>query len=471
VLAPMIRRVVEVTCIVVVSIIATVVWGGELPAPAVPAASAAPPVLAPAPAAPAAAPIAPTPAMSMNLSGSGAATATPSGATAAGAAAPADAAAEAPPAAWPPGLLMENLQKLGGGKPLDTAGIRIWGYFEGGFTGRLTGGQHPLPLMGFESTRPNSALLHQFRLTVDRPYDAAKSVDWGFRVDGLFGSDAFFTHSLGLFQYAGHGTGSEWADLTQFYGQGWFKTGADSGLELTVGKFATPMGAEVIDATGNALFSHSYLFNFAEPFTHTGVKLNYIINPQVSVYVAAVEGADVFDDNNRAWSTMAGTALSSAEQIDGHARASLSLNVMVGPEQTGSVSPQRALVDVVGTYWWTSKLSQTVSFDYAVEQDVPDVGDAHWYGVAHYLTYTINEYASATWRTEWFRDADGVRTGTAANYYENTWGLAITPAPNHPVLKNLVVRPELRWDFADAPAFGGDNHNQLTAGFDVIFKF
>jgi hypothetical protein len=435
-----------VISIVAVSVVATAVWGAELPAPAVPAA----------------APIAPAPAMSMNMTESGAAATTT---------ATAEKPAEAPPAAWPPGLLMENLQKLGGDKPLNTAGIRIWGYFEGGFTGRLTGGQNPLPLMAFESTRPNNILLHQFRLTFDRPYDAAKSVDWGFRVDGLFGSDAFFTHSQGLFQYAGHGTGSEWADLTQFYGQGWFKTGADSGLELTVGKFVTTHGAEVIDATGNALFSHSYLFNYAIPFTHTGVKLNYIFNPQVSVYVAAVEGWDVFQDNNHAWSTMVGTVISGTEQIDGHARTTLAFNVITGPEQADNVSHNRTVVDAVLTYWWTGKLSQTINADYGVEQDVPGVGAAHWYGVAHYLTYTINDYVSATWRTEWFRDQGGSRTGTDGNFFENTWGLSITPAPNHPVLKNLVVRPELRWDASDKPAFGGDNHNQLTAGFDVIFKF
>jgi hypothetical protein len=50
-------------------------------------------------------------------------------------------------------------------------------------------------------------------------------------------------------------------------------------------------------------------------------------------------------------------------------------------------------------------------------------------------------------------------------------GVSLTPAPKHAVLKNLTVRPELRWDFSDQPAFGGGRKNQLTAGFDVIFKF
>ena len=97
---------------------------------------------------------------------------------------------------------------------------------------------------------------------------------------------------------------------------------------------------------------------------------------------------------------------------------------------------------------------------------------ARSYGVAHYLSYILNDYATGVWRAEWFRDCDGVRlTGVCANFYEMTWGVNVTPWPNHKVLKNLVFRPEFRWDFADQPVFGGDREYQLTAAMDVIFKF
>jgi hypothetical protein len=382
--------------------------------------------------------------------------------------------AEAAPAAWPPGLMMDGLKALGIGKGMESLGIRTWGFVEGGVTGRLSGGQHPLQMRGFDARRPNNIRLNQLRLTIDRPYDSAKPVDVGFRVDGLFGGDALLTHSPGLFPHAGHGQSDAWADLTQFYAQTWIKTGAESGLEITAGKFVTTHGAEVIDATGNALYSRSLLFNWAIPFTHTGVKVNYIANSNLSFYVAAVEGWEVFNDNNNAWSTMAGGIYNSTEQIGGHARTTLAVNVIIGPEQPENVSNYRTVSDLTLAHWWTEAFSQTVNFDYGTEQGATaNGGTGQWYGVAHYLTFICNEYVSPTWRVEWFRDPDGVRTGTAANYYENTFGVAITPMPKHPVWKNLSVRPELRWDFSDRPAFGGDSDrfNQLTAGFDVIFKF
>jgi hypothetical protein len=396
--------------------------------------------------------------------------ATPAQPPGAAPATPAAPAAEAAAPNYPPGLFMDALGPVK--KPMDDLGLRVYGWVEAGFTGHLSGGQHPLPMMLFESIRPNNLHLQQLRLTFDRPYDSGKNVDFGFRMDGMLGIDSLFTHSLGMFDKAGHGQSDAWADMTQGYVQGWIKTGKESGLEITAGKFVTPFGAEVIDATGNALFSHSDLFNFAIPFAHTGVKLNYIINPQVSVYVGAVEGWDITEDNNDSWSEMAGFSLNSAEQIEGHARGSLALNFITGPEQKDNVGNYRTVVDLVGIWWWTGKLSQTLNFDYGTEAGANAKGNgAHWYGVAHYLTYAWNDYAAPTWRVEWFADPDGVRTGTAANYYETTFGVSLTPFPKHTVWKTLMVRPELRWDWADREAFGDDHHNQLTAGVDVIFKF
>ena len=381
------------------------------------------------------------------------------------------AASQPDEASWPSGLLMERLNAIYAAKPVNDLGIRTWGFIESGLTGRLTGGQDPLPGRLFDARRPDDLRLNQLRLTIDRPYDPAKDFDIGGRVDLLFGGDAKLTHAAGLLDKTGEGDGDAWLDLPQAYAQAWFKTGADSGLEVLAGKFVTPLGAEVIDAPGNPLYSHSYLFDFAIPFTHTGVKANYIFNPQVSAYFAVVEGWDDFQDNNSAPSYMAGTALSSKEQIGGHARVQDSFNVITGPEQTDNDSNNRTVVDNTLTYWWTDKLSEAINADYGAEEKVPGTGQAQWYGVAHYLTYAVNDYLSPTWRVEGFRDVGGTRTGYDTAWYENTWGVSVTPWPKDPILKNLSFRPELRWDFAGQPVFGGDRRNQLTLAFDLIFKF
>ena len=45
---------------------------------------------------------------------------------------------------------------------------------------------------------------------------------------------------------------------------------AGGGTDVKFGQYPTPLGDEVIDATGNTFYSHSYIFNYGLPFKHTG---------------------------------------------------------------------------------------------------------------------------------------------------------------------------------------------------------
>jgi hypothetical protein len=379
--------------------------------------------------------------------------------------------AEAAAGTWPPGLLMECMQGLGLKKPMEDLGIRQWGFVEAGFTGRATGGEDPLTGRLFDARRPNNFTMNQLRYTLERTYDNTKSIDFAGRVDALYGGDAMLTHSTGMFVNAGDGQGDNWFDMLQAYGQMWIKTGEGSGLETTVGKFVTPMGFEVIDAPGNYLYSHSYLFNFAAPFAHTGVKLNYNFNPQVSAFFGIMEGWDQWEDTNHAHSYMAGGQWASTDKVDDKVVNQINMTVMAGPEQADNVHHTRASVDAYWTHNWSGKLAQVVEVNYGHEVNVPEIGSPDWWGVAHYFNYAFNDYVSATWRSEFFRDGRGSRVGVGDNsYLENTWGVTLTPFPNDKILKNFCFRPEVRWDYAEDGVFG-DNNNLVTLAFDMIFKF
>jgi hypothetical protein len=407
---------------------------------------------------------------------------------------PAESAASAPadqPAAeeaWPPGALMKMLEPSGARKALEELNLRFYGYAQTGFTGRLTGGQDPLPFRAFDARRPNNLRLNQISITGERWYDSNKSFDFGAKVQGLFGGDAMLTRSPGLFDHAGQGDGECWADLFQAYVTGWIRTGEASGLEVLAGKFATPMGYEATEGALAPMYSHSFLFGVL-PFTHTGVKLTYTFDPQWSAYVAVVEGWDVFNDNNEAPSYMAGGTWKSRETVGVNPKHLISACFMTGPEQDNDSRHFRTAMDAYYTRWWTPRLSQTINVglgfgmeelptDMAVASgfgfdpfDTTDFNHDHWYGVAHYLSYACCDRVTATWRAEWFRDEHGFWTGFGGNLFENTLGLSITPWPDHPCLKNLTFRPEIRWDYSCDPVFGDDRRSQLTAAMDVIFKF
>jgi hypothetical protein len=371
---------------------------------------------------------------------------------------------------------MDSLKGTDVGKLMSDAGLRLWGAVEAGFTGRLSNGESPLPLRDYDAAHPNSLRLNQVQLTLERPYDNSKSFDFGARFDLLYGGDARLTHAAGLLDHIGGRADNDfqWADLLQAYGQIWFKTGKESGLELTLGKFLETAGSESAEATLNLLYSHSDLFTFLEPTTFTGGIAKYYFNSEVFAYFGIVEGWDVVEDNNTAESYIAGGGWSSKEQIAGHARTQALLNIITGPERANDDSDYRTLMDMVLNQSWTEKLTESLNFDWLAEENVPGIHHkrADAYGAAHYLTYAFSGYVSGTWRFEGMRDDGGWRTGVNGALYESTWGLSITLAPNHPQLKNLVLRPEFRCDWSDrANAFGRSQKSQLTAAVDLIYKF
>lgn len=386
------------------------------------------------------------------------------------------------PSAWPPGLIMDGLNAVGLEK-INVLNLRLYGFVESGFTGVIhappTWSQEGLPLRVFDLRRPNNLKLNALRFTLDRVVDTTKAVDWGGRFDFTYGTDSRLTHSLGLLDKQGHETQP---DIVQGYGELWIKTRKDGeGLSLAFGKWVTPIGYELIDGPLNWLYSHSYLFGYAIPFTHTGAKVTYYFDPTNYVYFAAVRGWDTFKDNNDGASWMGGFLISGKETVGAGPRDQFALNFIGGPELAGDGWPgNRYLFDAIWTHRWTEKLTQVLNADWGYQDDAPttinsegvtEPGDANWWGLAYYLNYVFNDYISATGRAEYFRDAQGYRTGYRGDFFEITTGVSVTPFPKDKILKNLMIRPEIRWDWSANQAPFNGHGVQMTWGFDVIYKF
>lgn len=66
------------------------------------------------------------------------------------------------------------------------------------------------------------------------------------------------------------------------------------GLRFDVGKFATPLGYEVIGGYDgyNDNFSRGFVFGYGVPLTHTGVKASYAFNSKISSALLVTNGCD-----------------------------------------------------------------------------------------------------------------------------------------------------------------------------------
>jgi len=314
-------------------------------------------------------------------------------------------------------------------------------------------------------TEANGFQPHALDLVVQKPVSEDSRV--GFRGELIFGEDAEVLGSV----TTGLGSQTDEVDLFQAYAEALLSVG--NGLNVKFGKFATLHGAEVVASKDNWNFSRSFLFGYAEPITHTGVRLSYPFADWFTGIFGVSNGWDVVDDNNTAKTVeWQGSFIPSP-------KTTLSVTGMHGAEQTGDNRDKRHLFGLVAGYNPTDKLGFKLAYDYGHEQDAVSEGpdeDASWQGVAGYARYQFNDWYALAGRAEYFDDSDGVRTGVRTGARAATsvglWELTLTN--EFKVYKDLITRLEYRHDHASDAVFAAGSsfdNTQDTLSAEVIYPF
>jgi hypothetical protein len=366
--------------------------------------------------------------------------------------------------------LMGVADKLGVGKPLNDYGLKIGGYVEASVSYNFRNTKiNQGHVFDFEAQDPT---LNQAVVYIDKTVDMKKKeFQIGGHVEMMYGADARLIHANGVMDSPSLGSGpNNQFDPTQFYIDLFLPVG--NGLTIRAGKFVTLFGQEVINPTGNALYSHSYLFGFAIPFTHTGAYGTYAISDAVTIDLGASRGWEQgFKDNNGDSIDIFGRVTWSIDEKRG---TKLYVTGIGGPERAGNSDDYRYVMDVIFTTKLSDQLVLTVNGDWGYEDGAAtDGSSAQWYGVAGYLSYNFNDNLALNVRGEWFEDPDGARgLGTLGSVYEVTVGLDIKPLVSNKNFASLHIRPEIRYDYANDPFFaGGSKHDQWTAAVDAVFGF
>lgn len=369
--------------------------------------------------------------------------------------------ATTPPDRW---LLMRSGQGTFPGWLLDSNRISVSGWTNGSFTGS-TAADLNLP-MGM-NYRANEFLLQQNWLRAERSVVTAGTSEptFGFRSDTILpGSDYRFTLARGIFD--GQLTANDGGpniygiDPVQFYGEAYLPT-IGRGLSVKVGRTFCQYGAEAIDAVSNGLASHSYTFIY-DPFTQTGVLTTQQLTPAWSVQLGMNLGPDVFFDP-----AASPYGCASVKWAPPGGRNSVLVSVLIG---SGRYNAQEQfnnpnVFDAVYTHSFNSVLSYTLDALFGYQTNVPDIGAATWFGLVNYLTCKFTPRLSGTTRLEFFDDIDGNRTGFAGLYTAATAGL------NFKLRPDIILRPEVRYDYNGESAPFEGKHGLFTATADFIVRW
>jgi hypothetical protein len=134
----------------------------------------------------------------------------------------------------------------------------------------------------------------------------------------------------------------------------------------------------------------------------------------------------------------------------------------------GKAGTYDTVVELRVQHKWNDYFTQVVQSNMGWDANTP-VGTGSWYGIFLINILHLTSDIDALCRAEWFDDVKGTRTGVDTSYSEVTLGLNWHPC------KYLEIRPEIRGDFAGAPAYGVNgahtHFSQLTGGVSALVKF
>ena len=136
----------------------------------------------------------------------------------------------------------------------------------------------------------NEVQLNQVLLTVTKPIDPkATGFAAGFTLQGLYGSDMRFNHFLGIGDQF-MGSQRDQLNVVQAFVAFHLPVFTSGGVDLKVGLFTSPQGYETLDPSTSPFYSHSYTYNYAVTFNHTGFLSTTHINDKLDLYVGVDTG-------------------------------------------------------------------------------------------------------------------------------------------------------------------------------------
>lgn len=339
--------------------------------------------------------------------------------------------------------------------------------------------------------RANEYQMNQLYLIMGRRADSDPCrFGFGGRVDLLYGSDYYFTSATGLETHDDgtqhwNSTGPRAGGTAALYGLSMPQLYAEFylpwryGTMVKVGHFETILGYESLMAPENFFYSHSYVMQYGEPKTYTGMLASYQFAPRLALQAGLTRGWDSWEDPTDRVGFLGGVSWKSR-----NGRTNVNLAVSTGDEEVIG-QHNRTVYSLVLMQQLSSRWRYVFQNDYGI-QDAGAFGaqlqlrPARWYGINQYLFYSMSDEASLGFRFEWFRDEQNSRVlgvpitdaATGGNYYEATFGFNWRPSPR------FTLRPEVRWDWSDVVPAGDSgmyndftDKNQFTFATDLIFVF
>lgn len=314
-------------------------------------------------------------------------------------------------------------------------GVTMGGWVQLGYTDEIT--------LFNNAAQNGRVLLNQGWLYLEREAVAGDCGEWGwgYRADFVYGADGANTNSFGnnpgqfdIDSGFAHGDRADWA-IPQLYIEA---TNGD--WSVKAGHFYTLHGYEVVTAPDNFFFTHAYTMNNSEPFTHTGVVVTHAVNDDTEVYMGWTAGWDTgFDQANGGSNFLGGFSTAVSDDLN--------FTYITSVGDFGAGRGEGGYAHSIVADWAINDC-----WNYVMTSDlVRDGADNDVISLNHYLLYQVTDCVGLGARAEWWKN-----DGTSVNAV--SFGANIRPH------SQIIVRPEVRYDWSPGGQVAADGNNGINNG-------
>ena len=207
--------------------------------------------------------------------------------------------------------------------------------------------------------------------------------------------------------------------------QGYISFAPTSNLKFTVGKWATHIGYELLDAYSNRNYSMSYGFSYG-PFFHTGVRADISLGGKSAMMIGVAEPTDYI--NAKVEPKMVIAQFSTATSND---KLKAYFNFQGGEDKTQ--------FDVV--------LNTVITSEFGLSYDgtICNLAGTNWSSNAVYFNYDLSPKFGLALRSEYFNDSESA-LGLGTSIFQNTLSANLK-------FNKFTIIPEIRFDNATNSPF------------------
>lgn len=298
-----------------------------------------------------------------------------------------------------------------------------------------------------------------------RVADGSNGLDWGGRLDYVYGTDGqdvqSFGNANGVWDNTWDNGGFYGHALPQAYGEL-----AYCNFSMKIGHFFGLGGAEYVPAVNNFFYSRQFNYFNSRPLTLTGALLTTKLDNCTELFHGYAMGWDSgFQDNGDLYisgfnrqldDTTSLTFVSNLGRFDQRRNERGQMYSAVLSKQLSCKMTSITQLD----YLYTTVTNQNGSFN-----------GRNTFAMIQYFIYELDRCWSVGSRTEWYNYSSGINGIRNADLYNQTLGLNYRPNGN------LLLRPEIRqiWDINGAGGPVGVNEggaaSQMVFGTDMILTY